>query len=63
MKIRNYQVLLADPVFRRDGVARNRVKELIEKRKKYLAEIRNKDYKKFEWLLEVLSILYQPFPE
>ena len=40
-----------------------RLKELIEKRKKYLKEIRNKDYPLFEYLIEKLNIVYKSFPE
>ncbi|XP_011314420.1 28S ribosomal protein S15, mitochondrial [Fopius arisanus] len=39
------------------------LKELIEKRKKYLGDLRRWDYKRFEWVLEKLNIVYKPFPE
>lgn len=46
---------------------RNRVfkvilKELIERRKKYLNAVRRWDYKKFEWLLEKLDLEFKPNP-
>lgn len=37
--------------------------ELIDKRKKYLKFLRQRDYKRFEWLLEQLSLVYKPPPE
>ncbi|XP_060517246.1 small ribosomal subunit protein uS15m [Cylas formicarius] len=39
-----------------------KLKELIDKRKKHLKYLRRWDYKKFEWLLEVLNIVYKPPP-
>jgi small subunit ribosomal protein S15 len=39
------------------------LKELIEQRKKFLKYLRRWDYKKFEWLLEKLNIIYRPPPE
>lgn len=38
------------------------LKELIDKRKKYLKNLRKTDYKKFEWVLEKLDIVYKPPP-
>nr|XP_022914171.1 28S ribosomal protein S15, mitochondrial [Onthophagus taurus] len=38
------------------------LKELIDKRKKHLKYLRRWDYKKFEWLLESLNIVYKPPP-
>lgn len=37
--------------------------ELIDKRKKHLKYLRRWDYKRFEWLLEQLDIVYKPPPE
>lgn len=37
--------------------------ELIDKRKKHLKYLRGWDYKRFEWLLEELQIMYKPAPE
>lgn len=39
------------------------LKELIDKRKKYLSYIRKWDYRRFEWILEKLNIIYRPYPE
>ncbi|GLH10778.1 28S ribosomal protein S15 [Gryllus bimaculatus] len=58
--IRNFQ----------DAVSKNRqnkrmkvqLKELIDKRKKYLKYLRKSDYKRFEWLLEKLDLQYRPPP-
>ncbi|KAH1013679.1 hypothetical protein HUJ04_002642 [Dendroctonus ponderosae] len=38
------------------------LKELIDKRKKHLKYLRRWDYKKFEWLIEQLNIVYKPPP-
>lgn len=39
------------------------LKELIDKRKKFLAYLRKWDYRRFEWLLERLNLIYVPQPE
>lgn len=39
------------------------LKEKIEKRKKYLKRLRMWDYKRFEWVLEKLNLIYKPPPE
>ncbi|KAG5885840.1 hypothetical protein JTB14_032035 [Gonioctena quinquepunctata] len=39
-----------------------KLKELIDRRKKHLKYLRRWDYKKFEWLLETLEIIYKPPP-
>ncbi|CAG9863134.1 unnamed protein product [Phyllotreta striolata] len=38
------------------------LKELIDKRTKHLRYLRRWDYKKFEWLLETLDLVYKPLP-
>ncbi|XP_055387099.1 28S ribosomal protein S15, mitochondrial [Condylostylus longicornis] len=38
------------------------LKELIDKRKKFLKYLRRWDYKRFEWLLEKLDLIYKPAP-
>ncbi|XP_018320537.1 28S ribosomal protein S15, mitochondrial [Agrilus planipennis] len=38
------------------------LKEIIDKRKKYLKFLRTWDYKKFEWLIDNLNIIYKPPP-
>ncbi|XP_033212241.1 28S ribosomal protein S15, mitochondrial [Belonocnema kinseyi] len=39
------------------------LKEKIDKRKKYLKRLRTWDYKRFEWILEKLNLIYKPPPE
>lgn len=38
------------------------LQELIDRRKKYLKHLRRMDYKRFEWLIERLGILFRPPP-
>ncbi|XP_066586086.1 small ribosomal subunit protein uS15m [Prorops nasuta] len=38
------------------------LKELIDKRNKYLKYLRKWDYKRFEWILEKLNLVYKPAP-
>lgn len=38
------------------------LKELIDKRKKYLGHLRKWDYRRFEWVLERLNLIYKPHP-
>ncbi|XP_076243639.1 28S ribosomal protein S15, mitochondrial [Calliopsis andreniformis] len=38
------------------------LKELIDKRKKFLKLLRNWDYRRFEWILERLNLIYKPVP-
>lgn len=37
-------------------------KELIDKRKKFLRHLRRWDYKRFEWILEKLDLVYKAYP-
>lgn len=46
----------------RNGQTIKNLKELIEKRKKYLSKIRTEDYKLYEWILEKLDLEYKPQP-
>jgi hypothetical protein len=63
VKIRNLQYILQnDEIIRRNGGFRKACKEMTDKRKQYLNRLRNLDYKKFEWLIYNLSILYKPTP-
>lgn len=39
------------------------LKELIEKRKRFLKLLRSWDYKRFEWILERLNLVYKPEPQ
>lgn len=47
----------------RNSVVKVQLKELIDKRKKFLRYLRVWDYKKFEWILERLNIIFRPYPE
>ncbi|GJQ76118.1 hypothetical protein Trydic_g1866 [Trypoxylus dichotomus] len=46
----------------RNKTIKIKLKELIDKRKKHLKYLRRWDYKKFEWLIENLDIVYKPHP-
>lgn len=45
-----------------DRKAKADVKEIIEFRKKRLKLLRTLDYRRFEWLLETLDLLFKPAP-
>ncbi|XP_017114762.1 28S ribosomal protein S15, mitochondrial [Drosophila elegans] len=58
--IRRYQEHMdAHP---RDKMIKVRLKELIDKRKKFLKYLRRWDYPRFEWILEKLELVYKPPP-
>jgi len=44
----------------KSGTVRKVAKELVDRRRKYLRRLRKEDYKCFEWLLEILGILFKP---
>lgn len=46
----------------RNKVMKVQLKELIDKRKKYLSNLRRWDYKRFEWVLEKLDLVYKAYP-
>lgn len=46
----------------RNPALKVQLKELIDKRKKRLKFLRMWDYKRFEWLIEKLNIVYKPSP-
>lgn len=46
----------------RNSMARTYVKEMIDKRKKWLSNLRRWDYRRFEWTLEKLNLVYKPIP-
>lgn len=48
--------------FPRNKKLKVNLKELIDQRKKHLKYLRRWDYKRFEWLLENLNIIYKPAP-
>ncbi|EFN74889.1 28S ribosomal protein S15, mitochondrial [Camponotus floridanus] len=45
------------------STARVDLKEAIDKRRKQLKHLRTWDYKRFEWVLEKLNLIYKPLPE
>lgn len=57
---RNQEYVAQNP---HDKVNKQRLKELIEKRKKFLKKLRKVDYRRFEWLLEKLDLVYKPPPD
>lgn len=48
--------------FPRNRRMKVRLKEMIDRRKKFLKYLRTWDYKRFEWLLEKLDLVYKPPP-
>jgi len=60
-KIRNLQNCMEQS--KKDIILKVTLQELIDKRKKYLKHLRRMDYKRFEWLIEKLGILYRPPPK
>ena len=48
--------------FPKDKRRKVKLKELIELRKKWLKFLRKWDYRRFEWLLEKLDLVYKPPP-
>jgi len=62
VKIRSFQDIIESfGAKKKPRLIRVGVKELIQKRKKWLGCLRREDYKRFEWIIEVLGILYKPF--
>lgn len=58
-KIRNLQIHMQ--LYRKDIINKVRLKEMIDKRNKYITKLRSADYKKYEWLLEKLNIVHKVF--
>lgn len=58
--IRCYQNRMEE--FPQDLKIKVKLKELIEKRKKFLKYLRRWDYRRFEWILEKLDLIYKPPP-
>ncbi|XP_046628140.1 28S ribosomal protein S15, mitochondrial [Neodiprion virginianus] len=48
--------------FPRNAILKVELNELIHKRKKFLGYLRQWDYKRFEWILEKLNLVYKPYP-
>nr|SVE75871.1 EOG090X09BQ [Daphnia hispanica] len=61
IKIRNQQ--RHTKTCRRDVMSRVICKENIDRRNSLLKYLRKADYKRFEWLLEKLDLVYHPHPE
>merc|ERR1712126_282224 len=67
IEIRNHQSDMIELYERPTGKKRNQMRRrdldiLISHRRKCLELLRARDYKKFEWLLETLNIVYKPRP-
>ncbi|XP_054738978.1 28S ribosomal protein S15, mitochondrial [Anastrepha obliqua] len=60
VRIRSMQQELEQ--FPRNNKLKVALKELIEKRKKFLKYLRRWDYRRFEWMLEKLDLVYKPPP-
>lgn len=59
--IRNMQ---RDPLqVKRNSKMKVTLKESVEHRNKLLRKLRKVDYRRFEWLLEKLNIVFRPYPE
>ncbi len=58
--IRRLQVVMEQ--YPRNKRMKVELKELIDKRKKYLTKLRCWDYKRFEWILEKLDLVYKAYP-
>lgn len=48
--------------FPRQSAAKVHLKELIDKRKRFLRYLRRWDYRRFEYILEKLDLVYKPYP-
>lgn len=59
-EIRNMQQIMEQSP--KDKRLKVKLKELIELRKKWLKFLRKWDYRRFEWLLEKLDLVYKPPP-
>lgn len=59
--IRRLQVIMEK--YPRNKRLKVKLNELIAKRKKFLTNLRRTDYKRFEWLLEKLDLVYRAYPE
>lgn len=58
--IRSFQEIMEE--YPRNKVLKVKLKELIDKRKKFLKYLRRWDYKRFEWIIEKLDIVYKSPP-
>lgn len=62
VRIRNRQRVLVDLYPYKNQPFKHVLTHLISSRRKLLSHLRATDYRKFEWLLEKLNILYKPPP-
>ncbi|XP_071514111.1 small ribosomal subunit protein uS15m-like [Panulirus ornatus] len=60
VKIRNLQRITY--ITKKRTLERVQLEKIIDRRKKLLKNLRRVDYKRFEWLIEELGILYRPPP-
>lgn len=61
IKIRDIRDLVAQKeTYANNGMYKKMAKEFVDKRKKYLNKLRHVDYKRFEWLIDVLGIMFKP---
>lgn len=60
-RIRSLQEVMEK--FPRNKRMKVQLKEKIDKRKRFLRILRRQDYKKFEWVLEKLDLVYKDYPE
>jgi len=60
-KIRSLQEVMER--FPRNMRMKVNLKEKIDKRKRFLRQLRKQDYRKFEWILEKLDLVYKAYPE
>lgn len=59
--VRNLQEIMEK--FPRNKKVKVQLKELIDRRKKFLKYLRRWDYKRFEWIIEKLNIVYKAPPQ
>jgi len=62
IKIRNVQEELIKLYPYKNQPAKHSLSHKISSRRKMLRNLREQDYKKYEWLLEKLNLLYKPMP-
>lgn len=60
-KIRSMQEVMEK--FPRNKRMKVNLKEKIEKRRRFLKFLRRQDYKRYEWVLEKLDLVYKNYPE
>jgi len=63
VKIRNSQKILIDIYPYKNQPLKHGLTHMISNRRKLLTHLRETDYRKFEWLLEKLNIIYKPLKQ